>query len=98
MNLADNLAFDADEDKQIAVITPNAPPLTPIIRRTSTFFDQYDSVSMFTESTVPSDVNAMWISDYERLRAAESSGSQNSGNNNVQYNIRLDKVVIVGGN
>ncbi|XP_070503370.1 uncharacterized protein [Chironomus tepperi] len=63
----------------------------------------FDSISMFTESTVPSNFAELEIQAHEyrknqRLSAAASLESETKEQNNIQYNLRFDNVVIVGAN
>lgn len=70
--------------------------ISPIVRRTSSFFGPFDSVSVFTDTTVPSEVAAFEVEAYEKRKKLETDAKQKK--NNIQYNLRVDRVVIVGGN
>lgn len=77
--------------------------LSPIVQ-TNPYYESFDSISMFTESTVPSEFAEFEVQAHEyrkkqRQVAAESLESESKQqSSNIQYNLRFDKVVIVGGN
>ena len=114
---ADNPSFVHDEDdyyhrKYLDQVSENnfnnnqvsqidSDTLSPIVQ-TNPYYESFDSISMFTESTVPSEFAALEVQAHEyrknqRLAAAASLESESKQQNNIQYNLRFDKVVIVGG-
>lgn len=76
--------------------------LSPIVQ-IDPYYESFDSISMFTESTVPSDFAELEVQAHvyrknQRQAATASLESELKQQNNIQYNLRFDKVVIVGGN
>lgn len=68
--------------------------LSPIMHRTSAFFDRFDSISTFSESTIAdSEFVARQIKKHENEWNAESSLNKQS----TIYNLRIDNFVIDGG-
>lgn len=77
--------------------------LSPIVQA-NPCYESFDSISMFTESTVPSEFAEFEVQAHEyrkKQRQAATESLENESkqqNSNIQYNLRFDKVVIVGGN
>jgi len=108
---ANNPSFEYDEDvcdhKKFfnEILNNQASQInsSPIVRETNPYYESFDSISMFTESTVPSEFAELEIQAHEyrknqRLAAAASLENESKQQSNIQYNLRFDKVVIVGGN
>lgn len=67
-------------------------PLSPIVERTSAFFDQHiDSISEYSASTV---ADSDWVA--QRIAKFEQEHIEQSNQPTV-YNLRIDKIVIDGG-
>lgn len=67
-------------------------PLSPILERTSAFFDQHiDSISEYSVSTV---ADSEWVA--QRIAKFEQEHAEQSSQPTV-YNLRIDKIVIDGG-
>ncbi|KAL7021285.1 hypothetical protein ACKWTF_011824 [Chironomus riparius] len=114
---ADNPSIKHDEDdcyhrKYLDQISENnfnnnasqidSNALSPIVQ-INPYYESFDSISMFTESTVPSDFAELEVQAHEyrknqRQAATASLESELKQQNNIQYNLRFDKVVIVGAN
>lgn len=112
MNVAaDNPSFEYDEDvcgrkksfNEIPDSQASQIDSVPIVSQTNPYYESFDSISMFTESTVPSEFAELEVQAHEyrknqRLAAAASLENESKQQSNIQYNLRFDKVVIVGGN
>jgi hypothetical protein len=111
---SDNPSFEHDEDTSgnknpFNELPDNEPSqidsdkLSPIVRQTNPYYESFDSISMYTESTVPSEFAEMEVHAHEyrknqRLAATAGLENESKQQSNIQYNLRFDKVVIVGGN
>lgn len=75
----------------------NFPTTSPITERTSGFFDEiYDSISAYSTSTVADSAYvAQQVRIYERERQIEEINKVSK--QPTVYNLRIDKVVIDGG-
>ncbi|KAG5672018.1 hypothetical protein PVAND_002180 [Polypedilum vanderplanki] len=94
----DNFGFELDEKVTEVALQPVNLPISPIIRRTSTYYEHIDTNSIYSESTLPSELVEKQIEEYkkqQRIQAFETEEFER--NNNIQYKLRIDKVLIVGG-
>jgi hypothetical protein len=95
--MSDNHGFEYDS-AAINTFTIPRVNLTPIVKRTSMFYGPNDGISVITESTVPSEVVQKHYEEYKKVQREQALEDEAfDRNNNVQYNIKLNKVVIVGG-
>lgn len=92
---ADNQAFENNEEILEEHIVPK--PIVPFVRYTNTHFDPFDSISAFSETTVPSEFAEIEVEAYELQKKLKLENESKQKSSNIQYNLRFDKVVIVGG-
>lgn len=98
MNGVDNFAYDYIDDtddfvknyQNSTTYDKNDLPIEPVVKRIS-------FCSMFSESTVPSEEVYRNIEEYKQKQRAAALESEQTKKSSVQYNLRVDKFVIVGG-
>ena len=98
--ILDQISEQNSDNNQVSQI--DSDKLSPIVQ-TNPYYESFDSISMYTESTVPSEFAELEVQAHEyrknqRQAATSSLENESKQQNNIQYNLRFDKVVIVGGN
>jgi hypothetical protein len=94
----DNKAFNNMPENNLAVdaVAKKEYPLTPVVSHKRTYSDGFDTFS-FNSTIYDSEVANRILKIYEKNECYDNEINLNK-NSNVQYNLRFDKVVIVGGN
>lgn len=98
MTEINNIGFELEEKMAESSSQPINLISSPIIRRTSAYYDQIDTTSAYSESTLPSELVEKQIEEYRKQQRTQALETEEfERNNNVQYKLRIDKVLIVGG-